>query len=345
MSLLQSTASPDVAAILNKAASKALNGGTAGASAAAVQVVTLMWLRTALNYQYRYGTSTREALSTLYAEGGVARLYQGLPFALVQGPLSRFGDTAANALLASLFDSLDPASAVYPLPLRTAAGSLAAGLWRVLLSPVDTAKTVMQVDGGKALPLLWERVQTQGPGVLFSGALASSAATFVGHFPWFLTYNYLSVQLPPVQQFVAENAPLLHGMGVGGEEAQAAQLLLVLDLLRSACIGLCASSLSDVCSNSLRVLKTSRQAAVSVGEGGGGGKDGEGSSGGNSYVELARGIIAQDGWAGLLGRGLQTRLLSNALQGMLFSVLLKLFQQQSGPGGPGETGGSGGRRG
>jgi hypothetical protein len=39
MSMLQS-ASPDVGAILNKAASKALNGGSAGASAAAVQVVS-----------------------------------------------------------------------------------------------------------------------------------------------------------------------------------------------------------------------------------------------------------------------------------------------------------------
>ncbi len=88
----------DLQAILAKASGKALEGGTAGASAAAVQVLSLMWLRTAMNYQYRYGTSTSEALSLLYKEGGVPRLYQGLPFALVQGPLSRFGDTAANAL-------------------------------------------------------------------------------------------------------------------------------------------------------------------------------------------------------------------------------------------------------
>ena len=56
-----------------------------------------MWLRTTINYQYRYGTTTGQALRTLYKEGGIPRFYRGLLPALVQGPLSRFGDTAANA--------------------------------------------------------------------------------------------------------------------------------------------------------------------------------------------------------------------------------------------------------
>lgn len=49
-----------------------------------LQVVSLMWLRTTVNYQYRYGTSTRVALRTLYADGGVARFYQGVGPALLQ---------------------------------------------------------------------------------------------------------------------------------------------------------------------------------------------------------------------------------------------------------------------
>ena len=40
---------------------------------------------------------TKEALKHLYKEGGVVRFYRGLGPALLQGPLSRFGDTAANA--------------------------------------------------------------------------------------------------------------------------------------------------------------------------------------------------------------------------------------------------------
>lgn len=40
-------------------------------------------------------------------EGGIPRFYQGLLPALVQGPASRFGDTAANAGVITLMDSLD----------------------------------------------------------------------------------------------------------------------------------------------------------------------------------------------------------------------------------------------
>jgi len=47
----------------------------------------------------------RVALKTLYADGGIPRFYQGLLPALVQGPASRFGDTAANAGVITLLDS------------------------------------------------------------------------------------------------------------------------------------------------------------------------------------------------------------------------------------------------
>ncbi len=45
-----------------------------------------------------------------------------------------------------------------------------------------------------------------------------------------------------------------------------------------------------------------------------------------SYKEAIALIIQNDGVLGLLGRGLQTRLLTNAIQGALFSVLWKYFQ-------------------
>ena len=60
------------------------------------KVLTLMWLRTIMNYQYRYGTGTISAIRTLYAQGGIKRFYKGVQFAVIQGPLSRFGSTAAN---------------------------------------------------------------------------------------------------------------------------------------------------------------------------------------------------------------------------------------------------------
>ncbi len=75
--------------VMAKASKKAISGGKAGASASIVQVLSLMWLRTSMNYQYRYGGTLNSSLETLYKEGGIPRLYQGLPFALVQGPMTR----------------------------------------------------------------------------------------------------------------------------------------------------------------------------------------------------------------------------------------------------------------
>ena len=61
-----------------------------------LQVTSLMWLRTTMNYQYRYGTKLGETFSKLYNEGGIRRFYRGICPALFMGPLSRFGDTDAN---------------------------------------------------------------------------------------------------------------------------------------------------------------------------------------------------------------------------------------------------------
>ena len=78
---------------------KAIGGGASGALAGVVQVSSLMWLRTAMNYQYANGgNGTLSTVATLYEEGGLPRLYRGVQYALVQNPLSRFGDAAANAI-------------------------------------------------------------------------------------------------------------------------------------------------------------------------------------------------------------------------------------------------------
>ena len=79
--------------IIEKASKRALGSGGAGASAMVVQVCSLMWMRTIMNYQYRYGTSTAEAARLLYKQGGIRRFYRGVGPALLQGPLSRFSDT------------------------------------------------------------------------------------------------------------------------------------------------------------------------------------------------------------------------------------------------------------
>ena len=174
--------------VLRQAAKRALGGGLSGAAAMATQVGSLMWLRTTMNYQYRHGTSTTEALRTLYAQGGVARFYRGVGPALVQGPLARFGDTAANAGVIALMDAR-PETKGLPVGAKTACASAAAASWRVALMPIDTLKTIMQVEGKHGLSLLRNKVHLGGPRVFFHGAMAASGATFVGHYPWFFTYN------------------------------------------------------------------------------------------------------------------------------------------------------------
>jgi len=273
----------DVEFDLGKALKSALGGGLSGAAAMILQVFTLMPIRTVMNYQYRYGTTMTQATQTLYQDGGWTRYYQGLTAALVQGPVSRFGDTAANAGILALLES-NSFMKKLPALIKTVFASLAAAAFRMILTPVDTIKTTMQTDGKRGLTILRQRVKSYGIGTLWYGAFATAAATFVGHYPWFGTYNYLQEALPEAHNLAEK-------------------------LLRQAFIGFAASVVSDTISNSLRVVKTYRQVHERrVG-----------------YMEAAEAIIATEGLRGLFGRGLKTRILANGLQGIMFSILWKLF--------------------
>lgn len=270
--------------IFSKAAKKALGGGVSGALAGVFQVLTLMWLRTTMNYQYRNGGSTKDALDALYQEGGVRRFYRGIGLALVQTPLSRFGDTAANSGVLAFLAASD---STLPIGLRTALASGAASVWRIGLTPIDTLKTTMQVKGANGLDQVKQKVAAEGPFVLFQGALANAAASFVGNYPWYLTFNALNEALP-----LAPNDDLK------------------LKLLRSAALGISAAATSDCISNSIRVLKVTRQTSEET----------------IGYKEAARQVIQKDGLKGLFGRGLGTRLGTNALQATLFTVVWKLLE-------------------
>jgi len=268
--------------VLSSAGASALRGGLPGMAAMGVQVLSLMWLRTTVNYQYRYGTSTRVALSTLYKDGGIRRFYRGLLPALIQGPLARFGDTAANSGMLALLDG-NEATANVPVAFKTLSASAAAATFRIALMPIDACKTILQVEGKNGIKLLGAKVLKGGPQVFFHGALAASAATFVGHYPWFFTQNYLQERVPKPEGFAAR-------------------------LVRNALIGFCSSAVSDTCSNSIRVIKTTKQAATNP----------------MTYGQALRSVVEKDGYAGLFGRGLGTKLISNGLQGMMFTVLWKM---------------------
>jgi len=196
----------------------------------------------------------------------------------VQGPIARFGDTAANAGILALGHAYTPKvhtnrlclSCCCPLPH----GFQACGYHQ------DDIAGARQARVG----ILGRRIKTYGLGTLWYGAWGTAAATFVSHYPWFGTYNQLDKSLPPP-------------MNVGQQ------------ILRQALIGFVASVISDVVSNSPRVVKTYRQVEETrIG-----------------YLDAARAVVATDGVRGLLGRGLKARIIGNSAQGLIFSVLWKVF--------------------
>jgi hypothetical protein len=271
---------------LKKSGKDALGGGIPGMVAMSTQVITLMWLRTTINYQYRYGMSMRVAMRALYKEGGVMRFYKGLAPALIQAPLSRFGDTAANAGVLSLLNSHD-STRMLPLGLKTLAASVTAAGFRLVLMPIDTVKTSLQVDGDRGWGYMAQKYKQHDIKIFYRGSLAASAATFASHYPWFLTYNTMTKAFPDKQSDA-----------------------LALRLARSAAIGFCATVAADCCANSVRVVKTTRQTL----------------QGEATYLQIIRTIVEKDGVLGLMGRGLLTKIAANGAQGITFSIVWRLAQ-------------------
>ena len=210
----------------------------------APRILTLtLPLTLTLHHQYRNGGSAKDAMTALYEEGGIRRFYRGVSFALLQTPLSRFGDTASNSGVLALL-----ATSEIPLAARTALAAGVAAGWRIGITPLDTLKTTLQVKGEEGYdqvcrlraactlhtytcmhihttnnnkqinpmhcqnfhkPIMynmhmhmrmhmcmctciymWQvmsKVDAEGVGVLWQGALANAGASFAGSYPWFLT--------------------------------------------------------------------------------------------------------------------------------------------------------------
>jgi hypothetical protein len=111
----------------------------------------------------------------------------------------------------------------------------------------------------------------------------------IGHYPWFLTNNYLDHYIPKYNF---------------KDEAFKA-------LFRGAFIGFCCTMVSDTISNSIRVLKTIKQTSEKS----------------ISYKQAFDEVVIKDGYTGLLFRGLKTKLLTNGLQGVIFSIVWRYFEE------------------
>ena len=217
---------------------RTVSGGVSGAIAMGINVGMFMWLRTIMSYQQAHGAKLGEAVRVLYRQGGVSRFYHGLVPALIHGPASRFGDTAANAGMLALLNRHSETKNL-PIVLKTLSGSVASAFWRVLIMPLDTIIICQQVQGDAGWAGLYRKLVRKGPSVLFQGAGASFSANVVGHFPWFAIYNLCETHLPEPKDMRAR-------------------------LVRNAFMGFAASLASDVLSNSLTVIKVCKQASVEL---------------------------------------------------------------------------------
>ena len=83
------------------------------------------------------------------------------------------------------------------------------------------------------------------------------------------------------------------------------------ELGRRALMGFCASAVSDTCSNSIRVVKVYKQSHPEN----------------LSYPQVVKNVIEESGIRGLMFRGLETKILANGMQGILFSILWKKFEE------------------
>lgn len=65
--------------------------------------------------------------------------------------------------------------------------------------------------------------------------------------------------------------------------------------------------MSDTVVNAVRVIKTTKQSLASKQT--------------VSYLDAIRIVLAADGWRGLFGRALRTRIFANALQSIVFTII------------------------
>ena len=217
----------------------------------------------------------------LLKSGGVGRLYRGLSFALVQAPVAKFAGVAANEGVLSFLGNFNETKLWGP-GLTTMVSSIIFGLVRIVLMPIDTMKTVLQVDSTEGFQNLVRCLKKGNFAVLYEGAIAVAVMSVASYYPWFLTYNMMTTAT-----WIERVIPSV--------------------LLRNAFVGFVASIASDIVANVFRVVKTMKQVS--------------GSKSTSSYSGIIRKILAADGWKGLFGRGLRTRLATNALQSILFTIV------------------------
>lgn len=262
--------------INNKNIKDGLISGINGSSAVLFQVSSLMWLKTITNYQYVHGTNILQSCSILYKKGGIPRFYRGLFPSLLITPITRFGDISTNTFCLNYFGN------EHPIWQTTMISSILAGSWRIFILPIENWKTSKQVYGKDGYKILKKSVKKNGITELYKGGLSYFGYSVVGTYGWFTTFNLTKKYFPIKKNDTFSDI-----------------------IIKSTGYGVSASIVSDIMSNSLRIIKTVKQTE--------GKKD--------SYNKIVKNIIKKEGNLGILKRGLFTSLIGNSIQASLFSII------------------------
>ncbi|EDQ89844.1 uncharacterized protein MONBRDRAFT_18941 [Monosiga brevicollis MX1] len=255
--------------------------GVAGAKAMLVDIALLMWLRTVMNHQYRNGGTMGDTIRKLWRQGGVTRFYSGLTAAMIEAPLSRGVGAAANYATLNMLSRTSLGNHL-PVVAQTALSSVGVGCFRLVYYPVDTIKTIMQVEGREGMAMLRHKVRSQGYGVLFHGAGSSIVGAAVRHTLWFTAYNLLDQRIE-----------------TSGDVSTSSKMI------RNALIGSACAVVTDVAANPLSLVKAYRQTNAQA----------------ISYSTIVRQIVSKEGVLGLFTRGLSTRIWVDILNSAIFTVV------------------------
>ena len=210
-----------------KSSTKAFKTGFAGG---AIQVTSLLWLRTANNYQYKHGTGLLDTMNTLYKEGGVLRFYRGYFPSLFLGSSIKFGEINAYYYSKQCnFNEMEKLMFI----------SSISSLLKLAFVPIDTLDIFLQVEGKKGVQTLKNKVNSQGVRVLYYGLTPWITSNFISTFSWYNTHNYLDNKFK--------------NYGKEGVEFN----------IKNGLIGLSASIVSDTITNPLRILKIYKQSNTS----------------------------------------------------------------------------------
>ena len=256
-----------------------IKSSLAGSTAGIIQLTSLFWLKTLTKHQYRHGTSLPVSFLQLYKEKDILRFYRGFTPNLLKVSLGKFGDAALYTYFhQSDFNYLSN-------EWRTTYIAFTSSFIKFNLMPLDTYTNMYQVRGKEGVNVMKQKIKKNGMKVLYNGSTAYFLSNFIGNASWFYTLDFLNSKF----------YKCYHKKD---------------DTKKNMIIGFGCSTISDLLTNPIRILKTYKQSNKEN----------------ITYLQALKEIKESKGLVNFYFRGLGTKLILNGLNSGLFLVLWKKFE-------------------